>query len=58
MEIENSDDPSINPVTLIKYDKACRACLNEYENMISIYHPDIKNMFTYCTSLEVSLNTS
>lgn len=54
MQIEKNNDPSINPIQLIKYDKTCRACLNENENMVSIFHPDIKNMFTYCTSLEVS----
>ncbi|KAJ8976525.1 hypothetical protein NQ317_007043 [Molorchus minor] len=48
------DNTGNNCEPLGKYDKMCRACLNETENMSSIYHPEIQNMFTFCTSLEVN----
>ncbi|KAJ8944227.1 hypothetical protein NQ318_001647 [Aromia moschata] len=51
---KTDDNPNINPESLLKYDRICRACLNETENMISISHPEIKDMFTFCTSLEVN----
>lgn len=32
-------------------DKICRACLEEKQNMFSLYEGDNGNMFTSCTSL-------